>query len=144
MKDFATSSIDVKEFKHSEVKHIIYDEAFRWVIHQENEVFNSGNGPGKINLNLKSNIISHTTYYSNKEDHHNKLNQFNQRTTVTLIKEMRSSTLEKWALGKKIVSSSKYEKYEYIQKISVELILPTLHKEYTKNIYANLCAGCVG
>jgi len=29
MKDFATSSIDVKEFKHSEVKHIIYDEAFR-------------------------------------------------------------------------------------------------------------------
>jgi len=47
---------------------------------------------------MKSSIIPHTSYHSNRKSYHNKLNQFNQRTIITinkrkkiiLIREMRS------------------------------------------------------
>ena len=68
---------------HKEVEHIIPRGDIRQITQQASEVFNGGNGLGKINLNLKSSIIFRTPYHPNREGNHNKFNQINQRTTIT-------------------------------------------------------------
>ena len=46
-------------------------------------------------LSWNSSIIPHTLYYPNRKSYHTKLNQFNQRTTITLNKR-KEALLEKW------------------------------------------------
>jgi len=54
-----------------------------------------------INFNLKSRIIPHTPYHPTRKSYHDKFNQINQRTIITLhkrkeiinIREMRSKEI---------------------------------------------------
>jgi len=64
---------------------MIPHRAFRRITHYVSEIFNGGNGPGNINLNMKSIITSLMPFHQSREGNH-KFNTINQRTIIALNK----------------------------------------------------------